>query len=1514
MKIYRENEIIADLPVDESAVCLRKLMDEHSIKCNVAVAEPLDLKVGDQVREGGVCFTLTDDPGYTHSGGTYSYALAFYAPYYKLNYVYYREEGATKFDYSGGVREHLTAWLDSVHESDPEFTLGAVDENGTQHISFDKTYCLPALVKICEAFQLEYEIDNKVVNVKKRVGSDTAHIFEYGRDKGLYALERQGVTNRSVVTKLTGKGSTSNLPPDYRAGEDPRPDTLVFEGRFLTLNTEKYGIREDEKVFDDIYPRLKDKKVLAVESPVDVANARTWTLKLDIPFDLDAQLAPGKEAQVHFTSGELQGESFAVVANSFNPETKELKILTKEQDGYTLPRPSREPHVGDAFVLLDIIMPYDPYVTEAEAELEERTREELNKTCVPQFAHKLTIQPRFIRDNGIRLQAGDKVTVKDKADGLDVMIRITEVSYPMNDPNKVTVLLSDEILYSYEEKIRNDINDITGEVADAYRQIQNTSRRAWKDARELANMIRGLETELLLIGNPEGQFTTTCVFKTNKNNNPNSFVASAGTLQHKVYTDNAAGGVWQLDTYNMALDADVPYFLYARCSKANNRALFVVSSTEKEVEDAGYYYFRVGLISSIFENARIINTTNGFTQIAGGNITAEKLQDAQRRLVIDLTNAVIEAREGAVIRGKIEFKSINGDYKDAETVIDEKTTAVAKDEIGKIQIGGVNLLDGSDYVTNREAWNALPTVQEGDGIKFVRYGYAWSFSTYLKVFKKGNTYTWSGLFRSIDGGTIARMNMFGETKQIFLTGITGQWQRLSITFKLEVDPVGITYFLCGSSNTIDFAEMQIEEGNKATAWSPSLADQEKAVQDVKDLVQTITDDDIFSSTEKKQLLPEWNNILNEKTALDSNAVKYAVTAEKNAYQAAYTALFNYVNPLMVKLNTNSPGDGAAFVGTTFRDLFSDFYKKRTALQNKLTDAAKQYVDAIQVGGTNYLNGSRFDTTDGWIPYGGTVSAVVDEKYGKIVEFSRPGGGGDFQKRFDLPKAELANTELVYYMIAKQIGEGGSWQFGGWNVTYAMLGSGSNKIDLGGGWYQYWVTFKSGDTIGDSYFGINSIKGTWRFYAAGVLKGNKATAWSPSLADQQAQIDNIQPGTRNLLTNRQAIITSGADVPGETSRSTELNAKGESETTVTSVTANNNGNAYRYAFPIGNLSEKLFSGYYVFSFDYKTNHEGGIIKLDWRNPVLEYTKTLENTNGEWRRGYFLCDWTNQTTQSLVVFVVGVNNRAVGNYVAYRNIKLVRGNKGWDDSPAPEDIETKIEEVVVQAESQAYLKEAFRNTTTVEGGLVATTLLKLGATSAAGWIEKAGVNGAVTARGNNDIRFYAGGDLASAIRLVDNAAGTKATFAVTQGGKLFATNVDITGKITATSGEFTGKIRSSASGNRIELDPASSEFALFNSKGEKRVIVGFDEDDIGRIKCIDSSGSVWMEPNYLAMYNVFTETSIFKATNDFGIEFNLSLGKKFRIHALPSTDDNKGSDRNWRILYYDTNSGDIAHSTK
>lgn len=199
-----------------------------------------------------------------------------------------------------------------------------------------------------------------------------------------------------------------------------------------------------------------------------------------------------------------------------------------------------------------------------------------------------------------------------------------------------------------------------------------------------------------------------------------------------------------------------------------------------------------------------------------------------------------------------------------------------------------------------------------------------------------------------------------------------------------------------------------------------------------------------------------------------------------------------------------------------------FSVRVNSVEEKVT-AAEEAVNGLQIGGVNYLNGSRLDSLEGWREFGGTVQVVDDEKFGKVVEYSRPAGGGEFLKEFSLPKAELSNTDLVYYVIAKKIdtNEKANWAFGGWIETFFNLYAGTaNKVDLGNGWYQYWTTFKSGDTVGSGQFGFNSIGGTWRFYAAGVLKGNRPVAWSMSPADQQVQADAVAQAKIDLLKTKE----------------------------------------------------------------------------------------------------------------------------------------------------------------------------------------------------------------------------------------------------------------------------------------------------------------------------------------------------------------------------------------------------------
>lgn len=162
--------------------------------------------------------------------------------------------------------------------------------------------------------------------------------------------------------------------------------------------------------------------------------------------------------------------------------------------------------------------------------------------------------------------------------------------------------------------------------------------------------------------------------------------------------------------------------------------------------------------------------------------------------------------------------------------------------VNNIKLGCANLLYGSDYTTNRQAWTHVPSAVIEDGISYVKYSYAWSFvqnmSDRLEV---GKTYTLTGLFRAKVSGSSVRLSMGGTNGQNeYIANITTSWQRKSITFTVnESANTSSVYFLANTDvQVIDFARMSIVEGNKGLAnWERS---QEDLIVKLKELEDRIT--------------------------------------------------------------------------------------------------------------------------------------------------------------------------------------------------------------------------------------------------------------------------------------------------------------------------------------------------------------------------------------------------------------------------------------------------------------------------------------------------------------------------------------------------------------------------------------------------------------------------------------------------------------------------------------------------
>lgn len=452
--IYRLGVKKHDFVIEDDDI-RRSMSHDNNVSFNVESKDSLDIKIGDYIIEDGSHYTIYDPIDVEESNGVFSYPLVFRSPDYKLKFSIVKDEGATTFPYHGGIKEFVDLVILSLNEDQQEYTAGDIDEGNIIDLEFDNSSCFQALDDICEAANMEWNLIGTSINVKYRIGKDVDVVFEYGKEKGGYSVRLDKVQNTFIATRLIGKGGTVNLPKDYVSPDTPK--RLNLGNDILEKNTDKYGKITGVYTNDNIFPRLINKTVLDVTIPEDIEKAVAWKLKLDIPFDLSQQYADDKVPIVKFQTGDLTGSEFEIVDNSWNNTDKTLQIIVQEEeDGYRLPNTSRQPRIGDVFVLLNINMPQS-YIDEAEEELRKATQEELNKRSEPQYAPSVKVSKRFLTKKGYSLDIGDSITVKVGEHSINTRILAINQS---SSSDEINYELGDEILYSYEDNVNNQIEQI----------------------------------------------------------------------------------------------------------------------------------------------------------------------------------------------------------------------------------------------------------------------------------------------------------------------------------------------------------------------------------------------------------------------------------------------------------------------------------------------------------------------------------------------------------------------------------------------------------------------------------------------------------------------------------------------------------------------------------------------------------------------------------------------------------------------------------------------------------------------------------------------------------------------------------------------------------------------------------------------------------------------------------------------------------------------------------------------
>jgi hypothetical protein len=521
-----------------------------------------------------------------------------YSPQYDLQDALYVLEDSTgvgilddTVPLFGTASFHLKQIVKCAKAVHPEWTVGDVEEPAEgKNITYTDMDCLQALQHMCEEFGIEYWITGTTISLgKKKHGAPV--LFQYGKGNALYELGRTNQDGR-IVTKLLVKGSDRNIDSSaYGSRFLHLPDGE----RYVTRNTEKYGVIMGRISFPDVYPRLIHKQPADPGSVTSVRVENGIYYIKDAYLDFEPELLPGKNIVVDFQTGQLGG--VRIDAN-WHGDTKEFELITGDYGlGQDIPAGVFVPDKDDLYLLSDLKMP-QAYIDAAERELAEKGEEAIAQMCEQKVSYKGPVNPLFFRQLDERVDTGRAVIVEDDAivDGSgSVELRVMAFTRGLNDDLDIDIEISDTLYVSRIDRIESTLQEVKVDTNERISYGDAYTRRRYRDAEETSEMLKAaqlnfseainpivVQTMQLLVGDRSLQFRFVNS-KTNPvainyvityNRDTKKLRCPAGILQHMTLGIDTVSPVhvpneyrfWDMSLFESAIltESAKRYYLYAK--------------------------------------------------------------------------------------------------------------------------------------------------------------------------------------------------------------------------------------------------------------------------------------------------------------------------------------------------------------------------------------------------------------------------------------------------------------------------------------------------------------------------------------------------------------------------------------------------------------------------------------------------------------------------------------------------------------------------------------------------------------------------------------------------------------------------------------------------------------------------------------------------------------------------------------------------------------------------------------
>lgn len=695
--VTRRNGTTYPLVVKKEATAITQaqqswgLLGDDLVQISIESPFPQQHEIGDWISVFGRIYTLNQLPRVRKSGvHKYAYDLTFEGVQYDLLRAFYdvtiETTGNTLQDVqgdalTGNLKRFATVLIANANRVFPDkWKLGTCPDTASDKtLTFgDGDNCLAVYQNLCKTFDVEANISVRdgvrTIDFVKRVGTTHPFVFEFGKGKGLYALDRQNVDSSNIVTRLKVFGSADNITNKYRANRLCLPGKSKAQS-FIEDATaiEKYGIHEARKIFEDIKPTFNGRiSELVAGSVLKFKDASMFDLNaLEADGRTTKYLVAGVSAKIHFNTGNLAGYEFDIHKYDHATRTFTLKKLTDDR-GAVFPSATSVAFqfaVGDEYKILDVTLP-EQYQTEAERKLQEQGNEYYRQNSQPKVKYGLSVSKEYLMklfaDGTTSLfTPGDYINIKDESIGVDKAVRIQSLQRSLSDVYNYTLTIADVAESNITTRVISELLDL--DKITTLHQLKDPTRAKsnWRSSREVLDMVfdpegdyytdkikpNSIDTLALSVGAKSMQFALqNVVFDANYQGQKNVVKVSEGTLTH--YTIEDSPRTWIVSTAVVSLEEDnTPYYILARCSKSGDSATIVFSKSPIRVEqEAGMYHFWIGVINSVDETlqARSMSLTYGFSTINGRFIKTGRIESADGNTYFDL--------DAGEIRGNILFK------------------------------------------------------------------------------------------------------------------------------------------------------------------------------------------------------------------------------------------------------------------------------------------------------------------------------------------------------------------------------------------------------------------------------------------------------------------------------------------------------------------------------------------------------------------------------------------------------------------------------------------------------------------------------------------------------------------------------------------------------------------------------------------------------------------------------------------------------------------------------------------